>query len=197
MIVGKTNMDEFAMGSSNENVVLRPVTNPWNTALCRAALGRIGGGRGRAARARRDGHRYRRLDPPAGAVRGISGLKPTYGLCSRYGLVAFASSLDQAGPFAQTAEDCALLLTAIAGHDPRDATSSTARETTRGSCAAGDGRSRWPAADRPAARILRRGHRRRGRPRPSRRRSRELRRLGAKPSTITCPTSTCRCRSTT
>ncbi|CDW92957.1 MULTISPECIES: Asp-tRNA(Asn)/Glu-tRNA(Gln) amidotransferase subunit GatA [unclassified Thiomonas] len=122
--VGKTNMDEFAMGSANENSAYGPVRNPWDLA---AIPGGSSGGSAAAVAAR--------LVPAAtgtdtgGSIRqpaamcGITGIKPTYGLCSRYGMIAFASSLDQAGPMAQTAWDCAALLTAMTGFDPRDATS--------------------------------------------------------------------------
>lgn len=122
--LGKTNMDEFAMGSSNESSFYGAVHNPWNTdhvpggssggsaaavaaRLCAAATGTDTGGS---------------IRQPAGYT-ALTGLKPTYGRISRWGMIAYASSLDQAGPMARTAEDCALLLQAMAGFDERDSTS--------------------------------------------------------------------------
>ncbi len=122
--LGKTNMDEFAMGSSNETSYFGPVRNPWNhqavpggssggaasavaARLCAAATGTDTGGS---------------IRQPA-ALCGITGIKPTYGTVSRYGMIAFASSLDQAGPMAKSAEDCALMLNVMSGFDERDSTS--------------------------------------------------------------------------
>jgi len=124
VMLGKTNMDEFAMGSSNETSWFGPVRNPWDpetvpggssggsaaavaARLCAAATGTDTGGS---------------IRQPA-ALTGITGLKPTYGRCSRWGMIAFASSLDQAGPMTRTAEDAALMLAGMAGFDERDSTS--------------------------------------------------------------------------
>jgi aspartyl-tRNA(Asn)/glutamyl-tRNA(Gln) amidotransferase subunit A len=124
VMLGKTNMDEFAMGSSNETSWFGPVRNPWDTE--RVPGGSSGGSAAavaaRLAAAATGTDTGGSIRQPA-ALCGITGLKPTYGRVSRWGMIAFASSLDQGGPMAQTAEDCALLLGAMAGFDPKDSTS--------------------------------------------------------------------------
>lgn len=125
--LGKTNMDEFAMGSSNETSYYGPVTNPWTNSASPLVPGGSSGGSAAAVAAQ--------LAPAAtgtdtgGSIRqpaafcNLTGLKPSYGRCSRYGMIAFASSLDQAGPMTHTAEDAAMLLNTMAGFDSKDSTS--------------------------------------------------------------------------
>ena len=195
VLIGKTNMDEFAMGSSNENSFFGPVRNPWNADY---VAGGSSGGSAAAVAARfvpaatgtDTGGSIRQ---PA-ALSGVCGIKPTYGVCSRYGLVAFASSLDTPGVFGQTAADCAMLLTAMAGHDARDSTSldRPREDYARDIDAAVTEQAARGAAHRLAARVRRRGNRRR-RGAGDRDRARQNSAGSARSrSTSAFPTSTCR-----
>ncbi|MET0271760.1 MAG: Asp-tRNA(Asn)/Glu-tRNA(Gln) amidotransferase subunit GatA [Phenylobacterium sp.] len=129
VMLGKLNMDEFAMGSSNETSAWGPVVNPWRARGGNADLTPGGSSGGSAAAVAAELCLGATATDTGGSIRqpasftGTVGIKPTYGRCSRWGVVAFASSLDQAGPMARTVEDAAILLTSMAGHDPKDSTS--------------------------------------------------------------------------
>ena len=129
VMLGKLNMDEFAMGSSNETSVCGPVVNPWRSRGSNRPLTPGGSSGGSAAAVAANLALGATATDTGGSIRqpasftGTVGIKPTYGRCSRWGVVAFASSLDQAGPLARTVEDAAILLTSMAGHDPKDSTS--------------------------------------------------------------------------
>jgi len=129
VMLGKLNMDEFAMGSSNETSAFGPVVNPWRSEGGNQKLTPGGSSGGSAAAVAAELCLGATATDTGGSIRqpasftGTVGIKPTYGRCSRWGVVAFASSLDQAGPIAKTVEDAAILLTSMAGHDPKDSTS--------------------------------------------------------------------------
>ncbi|KRA57794.1 glutamyl-tRNA amidotransferase [Caulobacter sp. Root655] len=129
VMLGKLNLDEFAMGSSNETSAYGPVINPWRKGGSNQALTPGGSSGGSATAVAADLCLGATATDTGGSIRqpaaftGTVGIKPTYGRCSRWGVVAFASSLDQAGPIAKTVEDAALLLTSMCGHDPKDSTS--------------------------------------------------------------------------
>ncbi len=129
VMLGKLNMDEFAMGSSNETSAFGPVINPWRSSGSNAALTPGGSSGGSASAVAADLCLGATATDTGGSIRqpasftGTVGVKPTYGRCSRWGVVAFASSLDQAGPLAKTVEDAALMLTSMSGHDVKDSTS--------------------------------------------------------------------------
>ena len=129
VLLGKTNNDEFAMGSSNETSFMGPVTSPWRRKGSNTPLVPGGSSGGSAAAVAAHLALGATGTDTGGSIRqpaaftGIVGIKPTYGRCSRWGIVAFASSLDQAGPFARTVRDGAIMLRSMAGHDPKDTTS--------------------------------------------------------------------------
>src|SRR5579862_1884741 len=129
VMLGKLNMDEFAMGSSNETSAFGPVINPWRPNGSNRDLSPGGSSGGSAAAVAARLALGATATDTGGSIRqpasltGTVGIKPTYGRCSRWGIVAFASSLDQAGPLARTVEDAAILLTSMSGHDPKDSTS--------------------------------------------------------------------------
>src|ERR1700761_9458782 len=129
VMLGKLNMDEFAMGSSNETSAWGPVVNPWRSAGGNTALTPGGSSGGSAAAVAAQLCLGATATDTGGSIRqpaaftGTVGVKPTYGRCSRWGIVAFASSLDQAGPIARSVRDSAILMRSMAGHDPKDTTS--------------------------------------------------------------------------
>ncbi len=129
VMLGKLNLDEFAMGSSNETSAFGPVVNPWRSTGGNAKLTPGGSSGGSAAAVAAELCLGATATDTGGSIRqpasftGTVGIKPTYGRCSRWGIVAFASSLDQAGPMARTVQDAAILLSSMAGHDPKDSTS--------------------------------------------------------------------------
>ena len=133
VLLGKLNNDEFAMGSSNETSCFGPVVSPWRRKGANTPLVAGGSSGGSAAAVAAHLCLGASGTDTGGSIRqpaaftGIVGIKPTYGRCSRWGIVAYASSLDQAGPLARSVRDAAILLTSMAGHDPKDSTWSTGR----------------------------------------------------------------------
>ena len=144
VMVGKTNMDEFAMGSSNLNSTYGPVVSPWRRNGTTTELTPGGSSGGSAAAVAANLCLAATGTDTGGSIRqpaafsGITGLKPTYGRCSRWGIIAFASSLDQAGPLAKSVRDAAIMLEAMAGHDPRDSTSADVPTIDFEACLTGD-----------------------------------------------------------
>ena len=202
--LGKLNCDEFAMGSSTENSAFHLTRNPWDES--RVPGGSSGGSAAAVAA---------RLLPAAtgtdtgGSIRqpasfcGITGIKPTYGVCSRYGMIAFASSLDQAGVLARSAEDCALLLGAMSGFDARDSTSAERppqdfhAELAAARAGAIAGQAAAGPAHRPAEGVLPGGAGRRRRTARCAPRSRRSRGSARPWSTCSCRAPSSRSRSTT
>ncbi len=154
----KTNQDEFAMGSSNENSAFGAVKNPGTRPACRRLVGRQRRGRRRRPRAVGARHRHRRLDPPARRPLRPRWPEAHYGAISRYGMIAFASSLDQAGPITRTVADAALMLQHLHGADDRDMTSVGLREEiavpTRESLEASSSACGEPPRRGPGAGVL-------------------------------------------